>query len=333
MRKRLLAGLLSVLTLLALCACSGQSNAPAADASTPVDNADATESADSNAPAESAPETADADTADSETAWPLTVQDMIDANAVGKLAQTYGSMRADYVRPEAQEYALATQYADAEIAYLDFGAEQDLLFLDGSSGYFHSGEQYVAILEFDTSYSAYNYFTLDPDLTAQEEIISVETDGDAITMTTRLSPDVFRPYYDDDNFPYNDVDCFEEVYTLNASDYAMLGNVSYIVRADGTREEQDTMTVTYGAERPEGIAELMARKNAEDPRVGTIILDPGTPEERTVSATARKGDPIQYSLPDGYVLYADPDGAEPIDETGEADYNADFTLYAIKEAE
>ena len=327
MRKRLLAGLLSVLTLLALCACSGQSNAPA---DTP---ADATESADSNAPAESAPETADADTADAESAWPLTVQDMIDANAVGKLAQTYGSMRADYVRPEAQEYALATQYADAEIAYLDFGAEQDLLFLDGSSGYFHSGEQYVAILEFDTSYSAYNYFTLDPDLTAQEEIISVETDGDAITMTTRLSPDVFRPYYDDDNFPYNDVDCFEEVYTLNASDYAMLGNVSYIVRADGTREEQDTMTVTYGAERPEGIAELMARKNAEDPRVGTIILDPGTPEERTVSATARKGDPIQYSLPDGYVLYADPDGAEPIDETGEADYNADFTLYAIKEAE
>lgn len=315
MKKRLLAGILSALALWALCACSAQTPAPAnsAEPAETLEPADPAQTSDESESTLEAPA--------------LTIQDMIDANAEETLAQTYGSMRADYERDEWDTYTLKMLYADAELSYRDFSAAQEVYYRDGG-GYYHDGEDYGAILDFDDGPT---YFTLDAELTVMEEIVGVEETPEGLVVTTRLSTEALRPYYDADSFPYAEGDSFEEIYTLNPDDYALLKNVSAIVHADGTRTTQDTTIVTYGVERPEGVTELAERRNAEDIRTGTVTLAPGTPDERTASATARKGDYISVSVPAGYgPLCTDPECTVVSPEEEEPDLSADFTLYAAK---
>ena len=146
-------------------------------------------------------------------------------------------------------------------------------------------------------------------------------------MTSRLSVDAYKPFYPEGEFPYGEGDYFEEYYLLNASDYAILETASALVRADGSREEENRVAVTYDATAPEAFAELLAHKNASDFRTGTVTLDPNTPEERSASAKAQKGDAIIPITPDGYALYLDPECVTPEDPDQEPDYNADFHLY------
>ena len=306
MKKRLTFALLLAFSLLALCAC-GQSAPTAAD--------------DATAPAvNDAPDNTDAAPA-------ITMRQLLDANRADALFQTYGGVLRTYDYPNDPD-RVRVEYMDAEVLFFDSGAEQDLLFYDGSSGYLHDDEGYGALMDFNFDPSYYAYPALDETLTAQEEIVSVTEDGDEISLTTRLSAEAYRPYYPDGDFPYDDGDYFEESYRLDASDWRVLEMSETLVHADGSREEQYAAVQEYGAARPEIIAELLARKNADDPRTGTITLDPNTPDEREMSATAQKGDYIYFIPPNGYeTLYTDPECA--IERTPEdtADLNADFHLY------
>ena len=59
-----------------------------------------------------------------------------------------------------------------------------------------------------------------------------------------------------------------------------------------------------------------------------VTLDPGTEEERTYLLTALKGDPVSYTLPDGYELYADEALTTPWVDDG--NYTSDLALWAAK---
>ena len=316
MKKRLILALLLVSALLALCACSGRtapvttddSPAPATAESAPVTDADASGSETADAPA-------------------LTMRDVLDANSAETLFQTYGGVLRTYDYPNDPD-RVRVEYLDAEVLFFDSGSEQDLLFYDGSSGYLRDDEGYGALMDFNFDPSYYAYPTLDEALTAQEEIVSVAEDGGAIFLTTRLSAEAYRPYYPDGDFPYDDGDYFEESYRLDASDRRVLEMSEALVHADGSREEQYVAVHEYGAARPEIVAEMLARKNADDPRTGTVTLDPGTPDERTMSATAQKGDYIYFIVPQGYeTLYVDPECTIERTPDDTADLNADFHLY------
>lgn len=324
MKKRLFAGILSVLALLTLCACSaGKSNN--------ATNAD----------------------------WPLTIQDMLDANAMGTLSMTYGSMRADYVRPETGEYdpetakyayEIVMEYADTQYFYHDFVSMTELYALDGSSGYAHLRNaegayqrlEYRAFLQYEPTVYSGGCFALDPDSTALEKIVNVETDGDKTIMTTNVDTKVLRPIYQRGDgifsyeFPFEDGDKLENVYTLNAEDYALLGVVTTVIHADATREETERVTITYGAEMPEDAAALAARKESDDACTVTIKVNPGTPDEHTQYATGQKGDVFSYTPPAGYTVYADADYTTPLNDVNafasyfDVTLDADSTWYAVK---
>lgn len=57
-----------------------------------------------------------------------------------------------------------------------------------------------------------------------------------------------------------------------------------------------------------------------------VTLDPGTKDEQTVSLTALKGDPVSFSLPEGYALYSDK--ALTLPWTDDGDYTSDLSLWA-----
>ena len=64
----------------------------------------------------------------------------------------------------------------------------------------------------------------------------------------------------------------------------------------------------------------------DDLRTVTVTLDPGTAAEQEFSLTALKGDPVSFSLPDGYELYSDETLTTRWVDNG--DYTADLTLWA-----
>ena len=311
MKKRLILALLLASALLALCACSGQSAPAATDNAAPATDADASGASGS-------------DTADAPA---LTMRALLDANSGETIFQTYDGVLKTYSYPDDPD-RVRVEYMDAELLFFDHGYEQDLLFRDASSGYLHDDEGYGALMDFNFDPSYYAYPTLDETLTAQEEIVSVAEDGGEISLTTRLSAETYRPYYPDGDFPYDDGDYFEERYRLDASDWRVLEASETLVHADGSREEQYSSAYDYGAARPEIVAEMLARKNADDPRTGTVTLDPNTPDEREMSATAQKGDYIYFVVPEGYeTLYIDPECTVERTPDDTADLNADFHLY------
>ncbi len=69
----------------------------------------------------------------------------------------------------------------------------------------------------------------------------------------------------------------------------------------------------------------------EDLRKVEVTLDPGTDKERVVSLITLKGDPISYSLPDGYELYHDEALTQRWIDNG--DYTSDLSLRAAPAAE
>ena len=323
--RRAAALLTALLALLALSACGGTPSS----AEAPQSEEEAA------APAEA--ETAEGEAG--ETAEEaLTMEAVIAANQTDTLLGKHKSILVEYENRKNEENIMVGKYIDAEIVYLDFGIEQDLLFRDGTSGYQHDTyeevERYSGILEFDFDDSSYSYFTLDPDLTSQEEIVSSEQEGDTITLVTHLSTEAFRPIIESygGEFPYGEGDYLEETYRLRAEDLAILENTSILFRADGTTEAQNGLFVNFDADRPFFALELMERRNGDDLRTGTVILDPGTEDERSASAVARRGDSIVTFLPEGYsTYYKDPACTEISPESEEKDLNADFTYYSVKD--
>lgn len=315
MKKRLIFAFLLAAALIALSACSGRS----ATDDAPADTSDAPAATDPAPQVETS----------------LTMRALLDANSAETLFRTYGNLLKTYAYPDGDaDGRRVTEYADADCILMDYGFEQDLLFRDGSNGYLYDEQGYAAILEFDFDPSGYAYPAMDEDLTLQEEIVSVTENGDTISLVTRLSMDAFKPYFSEDDFPYADGDYTEESYVLNASDYALLQENSTLVRADGTREEQNQVTITYDAPTPEILADLLAHKNASDVRTGTVTLDPNTPQERSATAVAQKGDAILLITPEGYeTLYHDPECTVVSGDDEEVDLNADFHLYSVRTEE
>ena len=60
----------------------------------------------------------------------------------------------------------------------------------------------------------------------------------------------------------------------------------------------------------------------------TLTLDPDSGEEKVFSLTALKGDPVSYTLPDGYKLYEDEALTSPWVDDG--NYASDLALWAAK---
>lgn len=321
MKKRLIFAFLLTASLFALTACSGQSGAGTADGG-PVTE-DTTDAAD---------DVVTDDAADA-TEIALTMRAVLDANSAETLFQTYSNILKTYQYPDDADGRRVSEYADADMMFTDYGYEQDLFFRDGSNSYIYEEERqaYSAILEFDFNPSYFDYPAFSEDLTLQEEIVSVTEDGDTISLVTRFSMEAFRPYFAEGDFPYEEGDYMEEAYILNASDCALLQEKATLVRADGSREEQETVTITYDAPTPERVADLLAHKNATDVRTGTITLDPNTPEERSVSVNAQKGDYILLYMPEGYeTFYSDPECTIVDEGSDEPDLNADFHLYSVR---
>ena len=319
MKRRLSALLAAAAALVLLTACAGQQNAAA-----PAETAEP--EAGEAAPGE--PESGEA--AEPEAAWDITMRDIIEANHVDRIFPAYGSIRIDYQYAEDPDWRQTARYTDADMMYYEYVGEQDMICRDGSGGYLHVDEDdsYGSIMDFTFDPSGYDYFTLDPDLTAEEEILSVEEDGDVLSVTTRLPAELFKPYFPEGEYPYADGDYLEEAYTLNASDYAMLSESTTLLHADGSREALDSAVITYGADRPAQADALLERKAAtENIRTGTVILDPGTPEERSLTVTAVKGDYVYFTLPDGYeTVYDDP--ACTVEFEGSSDRTQDFVMYS-----
>lgn len=259
----------------------------------------------------------------------LTMRDILDANRTETLLSTRGSflMEASYAAELNPAGQISVIYADGENVFLKSDSTQELhtnqgsyLFMDGYYG--------PALNPAPLDLSAFSMVLLDEQTTAREDILSVEREGDTITVRTALSADAMEDIFGTDleAAGYQPGDSTEETYTLDASDLAVLACSSVLRRADGSSLEMGPMSVTYGADMPEDAVILREHMDAPDRRTVTAVLDPQTPEETVCSVTAQKGDRVFMFLPEGYyVYYKDPACTQEFDE--EPDPNEDVTVY------
>lgn len=216
--------------------------------------------------------------------------------------------------------------------YSDTDEVQQLYSRDGRT-YEKSLGRYVATVRFPEEVEAFinsNYFKA-PVINggaADEEILSVtQTDKYQITVTTRLSAErsgeVVRSFNDDGSYSY-----VKAVYLMSAETLLINDLAYYCVRENGTQRELANARIAYnvkGMWDAESMYDHISDKSYEV-RTVTIILDPDTIDERSVTVIARKGDPIALRLGDKYkTVYSNRECTIPY--KGDGTYSQDETLY------
>ena len=146
---------------------------------------------------------------------------------------------------------------------------------------------------------------LNPEITLQEIILSAEQEEGDILLTTLLSGDGAQRVIEAAGVSYAEGDEIISEYRLDA---------------EMTDEIMD------------GINE---RLNDPEGRHVTVVLDPGTSEERAFTAIVRKGEAIQIFLPEDYPgIFSDEACTQPYgDEEGEKEEMQDGTTLYSKRAE
>lgn len=263
----------------------------------------------------------------------VTIQELLDASRTADLLDRYGSVLVEsaYAPGVDAVGAVTTVYMDADLCF-EQSDEYHAVYADGGAYLFLDGFFGAVLAEDPPDLSGFDHVALDPGPTALETVTSVEEDGDTLVVRSRMAPEDLAALYEAAGADPIDGDYTTETYVLAADDLRLLSDASSLWHADGSGGEIGTVTVTYGAERPENAQILYEHLTAPDRRTVTVVLDPGTEEERALTATAQRGDQVFPYLPEGhYDLYLDPDCTEAY--TGGADPQSDLTLYSPREAD
>ena len=142
---------------------------------------------------------------------------------------------------------------------------------------------------------------MNPEITLQETILSAEQEEDDILLTTSLSGDGAQSLMEAIDISYAEGDEVISEYRLDAETLILKECQQTIRHEDETTENFAVQTVMLDA----GIADeifdgINERLNDPEGRHVTVVLDPGTSEERSFTAIARKGEDIQIFLPEDY---------------------------------
>ena len=177
---------------------------------------------------------------------------------------------------------------------------------------------------------------LNPEITLQEIILSAEQEEGDILLTTLLSGDGAQRVIEAAGVSYAEGDEVITAYRLDAETLIITECQQTIRHEDETTENFMTQYVMLDAEITDEIMDgINERLNDPEGRHVTVVLDPGTSEERAFTAIVRKGEAIQIFLPEDYPgSFSDEACTQPYgDEEGEKEEMRDGTTLYSKRAE
>jgi len=214
--------------------------------------------------------------------------------------------------------------------YCDDGVTPELY--AGERTYEKSDDTYVATVRFPEEVEAYvsnEYFKV-PVIDSgavDEEVISVTQDDYLLNVTTRLSAN--RSTKIAESFDTKKAYAYlKAVYVINRDTLTVTDLTYYCVRNDGGEALLANARISYDAKGIWDAKNMYAHATdtSYEMRTVTVVLDPDTKNERTVSCVARRGDPIALRLGDNYkAVYSNRECTVPYRSDGA--YSNDETLY------
>ncbi|MBP3684380.1 MAG: hypothetical protein J6J12_05390 [Oscillospiraceae bacterium] len=173
-----------------------------------------------------------------------------------------------------------------------------------------------------------------------EKVVSwEETDGVA-RIGTELEPEYWSEDLAQMGYVGEDGDVYICEYEVESETNRILRSNEYIRRKDGTVEPLGVVTFAVNGEKPEQMQVIIDEAKAIDALPGnqtrtvTCVVDPGSTEERTLSKTVLLGSYVM--LPEnmnGYALFLDAEGTEPVSGLLEDVFQDSFTVYALQKAD
>lgn len=277
-------------------------------------------------------------------------EDLCLANAAQRIWERHENVSAicslfDEASQSWKEYS--TFYADQELYYSDDwtpGLEELRLLVYGGSS---CVEDYMNSLRFvcflNASGTPYrdpqtDPLTLESD-TMDEALLRIHREDDVLYAVTQLTESsILRMGLDE---PEEDA-FYSCLYLLEADTLEVREIRISLHEPSGQAKDpytvRDVRNISYSYDHgmshfiETGCKRLMRHLNPtsewekKDLREVRVTLDPGTPEEQTVSLTVLKGDPVSFTLPEGYALYSDEALTLPWTDNG--DYTSDLSLWA-----
>lgn len=161
-----------------------------------------------------------------------------------------------------------------------------------------------------------------------ETMISLtEEEGDLI-LKTSLDEETAPAYLEQLGYEYQKGDTVEWTYQIDQDIDAFASSSAVLIQEDGTETDIFESHLNTGPEEYVFSPEILERLDNEDSRTVTVISDPGTENEKTVSETVGKGCAVSFYV-EGITLYKDEDCTEVSEDV--ADLESDLTLYVRTE--
>lgn len=254
------------------------------------------------------------------------------ANTVEALLNNHKNFtRTNVFYDDDENEYVETYYQDGSY-YIEKTGDADLFVKDGEELYGYSSEQekpYRVLMLNGSFDSYYEGWLQNPvmSLAAGETLVSSEEKDGKLLLTTTMDRDSLEAEgVDVSELAEDDVEL--EEYVLDAETLELQYLESWIQKKDGTRTSHDLLTVSHDVEPWKEPEELLKQLNDKDSRTLTVIMNPGTPEEKVFTSTAGKGCLFQYYLPEGYeTVYRDATCTQIFEGPGDAE--SDLTLYTV----
>ena len=268
----------------------------------------------------------------------ITYADIANANRSSVLLKNHTSVKA-ITTESGDSVTSISYYVDSNTYAIDYGDYQ-LVYtpeIQGTlgKGVFNpmlnlSGEEFYQ--------QQRDYFLLAPLET--ESVTDCVRTGDTLTVTTALSAQEARPTIEAILGKAEEKDSLSAEYCIDAYSYSLQSYTLYLCSEGEERRQIDSIDkVVYDEAAPSFVTEALAlaaapQALAEDgTRTVSVVMNPNTSDEETISATVAKGAGVSFVRREGYNTFYLDRACTKIYKEGTADKNEDLTLYCIPDKE
>lgn len=161
-----------------------------------------------------------------------------------------------------------------------------------------------------------------------EEMVSITEDEDGISLVTRMDESAAETYLASIGYDTEGAETVQWTYQIDPETQAITSSAGICINEDGTETTLIERVLNTEPEEYEISTEILDRLNAEDTRTCTVIIDPGTEQERSVSETVGKGCGVAVYAGDA-VFYVDEACTE--EQIPSAETEEDMILYTTTE--
>lgn len=258
----------------------------------------------------------------------FTMQDIIKANKLSNLLNRYESVMVEIEMDDMMQ----SVYADECITCLTYDDGSYEGFMDGRICTSVYGMKYeTQFVLGDMNDAIYEECILSEQFSSNEIITEIyESDG-LLTVVTEMNESDSAYMLLSYDFEYINGDTIVTEYTLKPDDYTIIESTVSLNSADGHTEELFSTTVTTDTERPAQAQDIFEHMTLPDTRTITLIMEPGTADEKVISTVGIQGDPIQFISYDNsgsdISKYEDRACTSGYTTDTDSDKSADITIY------